>query len=146
MDRLARLKQFRDATMMSVTDLPDDMAAKIPSMYEPWAVDTEYKEGDRRSYGELLYKCRQAHTSQADWTPDKTPAIWAVVSDGSQAGTIDNPITAAKGMEYTYGLYYLDPEDNHVYLCKRIGEEEGGTIILQYLPHDLIGQYFELVK
>ena len=30
-------------------------------------------------------------------------------------------------------------------ICKRTGEEEGGTINLQYLPHELVGQYFEEV-
>ena len=27
-------------------------------------------------------------------------------------------------------------------LCQREGEEAGGTIVLQYLPHELVGQYF----
>ena len=44
-------------------------------------------------------------------------------------------------MEYTYGLYYRDPEDNLIYLCERTGEAEGGKITLQYLPHELVGQY-----
>ena len=51
------------------------------------------------------------------------------------------PFPAARGMEYEYGKYYLDPEDEKTYLCKR--GEETGTIVLQYLPHELIGQYFE---
>lgn len=32
-----------------------------------------------------------------------------------------------------------------MYICKRIGEADGGVINLQYLPHELIGQYFEAV-
>lgn len=28
----------------------------------------------------ILYKCVQAHTSQADWTPDAAPALWVRVS------------------------------------------------------------------
>ena len=47
-------------------------------------------------------------------------------------------------MEYTYGKYYLDPEDSKTYLCKR--GEETGSIVLYYLPHELIGQYFEEVS
>lgn len=61
--------------------------------------------------------------------------------DGSQ----EHPFTAARGMEYEYGKYYLDPEDSKTYLCKRTGEAEGGKVTLQYLPHELIGQYFEEV-
>ena len=91
-----------------------------------------------------IYKLLQQHdaTGNAAWTPPAIPALWAAVSKPGETGTAENPITAARGMEYTYGLYYLDPEDSKTYLCTRTGEEEGGKIILQYLPHELIGQYF----
>ena len=55
-------------------------------------------------------------------------------------GTIDDPFPAARGVEYEYGKYYLDPEDGKTYLCKR--GEETGSIVLYYLPHELVGQYF----
>lgn len=63
--------------------------------------------------------------------------------DVEHAGTKEDPIPAAKGMDYIYGKYYRDPEDGKIYLCKRTGEEDGGVINLQYLPHELVGQYFE---
>lgn len=56
----------------------------------------------------------------------------------------DDVTTAERGMEYVYGQKYLDPEDGQIYVCKRQGEAEGGKITLYYLPHELIGQYFEL--
>ena len=68
--------------------------------------------------------------------------VWSVI-DAGHAGTIDNPILAARGMEYEYGKYYLDQEDKKTYLCK-CGEETG-SIVLYYMPHELIGQYFEEV-
>lgn len=145
MTRLERLKQLRKAAMLTAEDLPDEAAVKIPTMFEPWAPDTAYEVDDRRSYGDLLYKCRQAHTSQADWTPDATPNLWAVI-DESHAGTIEDPIPAARGMDYIYGKYYLDPEDQKIYKCERTGEAEGGVINLQYLPHELIAQYFTLAS
>lgn len=126
--------------------LPDSEAAAVPSLSKPWTVGETVQPGDRRYYPltGLLYKVQegQGHTTQADWTPDKTPAMWVVV-DVEHAGTQDDPIPAAKGMEYEYGKYYSDPDDGKIYLCKRIGEAEGGKIVLQYLPHDMIGQYFE---
>ena len=67
-----------------------------------------------------------------------------VVINTSSPGTIDDPIPAARGMEYEYGKYYLDPEDGKKYLCKR--GSETGSIVLYYLPHELIGQYFEEVS
>jgi hypothetical protein len=30
-------------------------------------------------YNDLLYKCVQSHTTQLDWTPDITPALWVRV-------------------------------------------------------------------
>ena len=130
----------------SVTTLDDDTAATVPSLFTPWKPGEAVNVGDRRYYATRLYKVIQAHTTQADWTPDVTPALWAVLGDPGEAGTIDDPITAARGMEYTYGLYYFDPEDGKTYLCERIGEAEGGKIILQYLPHELIGQYFSAAE
>lgn len=126
----------------SVTALDDETAATVPSLFMPWTVGEAVEVEDRRYYAPRLYKVVQAHTTQADWTPDKTPAMWAVIGDPIETGTIDDPITAARGMEYTYGLYYFDPEDGKVYLCEREGEATGGKIILQYLPHEVVGQYF----
>lgn len=124
--------------------LSDSQAAAVPSLSKLWVVGESVKTGDRRYYPptDRLYKCVQPHTTQADWTPDKTPAMWAVI-DIAHAGTQDDPIPAAAGMEYEYGKYYSDPNDGKIYLCKRIGEADGGKIVLHYLPHELIGQYFE---
>ena len=107
-----------------------------------WEADTKYAVGDRRRHGGKVYKCLQAHTSQADWEPPAVPALWVVVNVSSP-GTIDDPIQASRGMEYEYGKYYLDPEDSKTYLCKRLNET--GTIVLYYLPHELVGHYFEEV-
>lgn len=130
----------------SVASLDDETAVTVPSLFTPWTVGEAVNVGDRRYYATRLYKVVQAHTTQADWTPDVTPALWAVLGDPGQAGTIDDPITAARGMEYEYGKYYFDPEDGKTYLCERIGEAEGGKIVLQYLPHELIGQYFSAAE
>ena len=130
----------------SVASLDDETAVTVPSLFTPWTVGEAVEVGDRRYYAPRLYKAVQAHTTQADWTPDVTPALWAVLGDPGEAGTIDDPITAARGMEYEYGLYYFDPEDGKTYLCERIGEAEGGKIILQYLPHELIEQYFSAAE
>ena len=118
----------------------------MPTMYEEWAVGELVKAGERRYYSpnETLYKCLQEHTTQEDWTPNATPALW-VALDVSHAGTIDDPIPASAGMEYEYGKYYLDPADGKTYLCAREGAENGEKVTLQFLPHDLIGQYFKEV-
>ena len=137
----ARAVKLRPIIEQAAVSLSDGEAASVPELITAWAYPVDYAEGDRRSYGGKVCKCRQAHTSQADWTPDKTPALWAVI-DAAHAGTQDDPIPAARGMEYEYGKYYLDGEDGKTYKCERIGEAAGGKIALQYLPHELLGQYF----
>lgn len=141
----AEARVLRMAIESAVVSLPDEEAADAPSLFQPWAVGEVVEPGDRRYYAPtgLLYKVRegQGHVTQADWTPDLTPALWAVV-DAAHAGTAEDPIPAARGMEYTYGLCYLDGEDGKVYRCERTDEAEGGKITLHYLPHELVGQYF----
>ena len=92
-----------------------------------------------------LYKCRNENPAfQSDWVPGiSTSALYVRVAKDTETGTRDNPIPADRGMEYIYGKYYLDPEDGLTYICQRTGEAEGGTIVLSYLPHELVGQYFE---
>lgn len=127
---------------MQAQALPDAQALEVPELYEGWAPDTAYSVQHIVSRPDgHLYRCQQGHTSQEGWEPENTPALWVVIANG-EAGTQEDPITAARGMEYQYGLYYQDPEDGKVYLCERIGEAEGGKIVLQYLPHELVGQYF----
>ena len=141
----AEARVLRMAIESAVVSLPDEEAADAPSLFQPWTVGEVVEPSDRRYYAPtgLLYKVRegQGHVTQADWTPDLTPALWAVV-DAAHAGTAEDPIPAARGMEYTYGLCYLDGEDGKVYRCERTDEAEGGKIVLHYLPHELVGQYF----
>lgn len=143
-DIVKLMQQIRAALMDFTADVSDEKAVKYPALFEPWKKDTTYAEGDRREYNGTLYKCRQAHTSQEIYPPDIVPALWTAINE-TNAGTLEDPIPAERGMEYTYGLYYKDSEDGKLYICTRTGEAEGGTVILQFLPHELVGQYFEVV-
>lgn len=136
--RAARLRPMIEA---AATSLPDSDAATAVELFPKWVYPVSYIEGNRVSDGGKLYKCQQAHTSQEGWKPSTTPALWVVI-DVAHAGTQDDPIPASRGMEYEYGKYYLDSEAGKTYLCERIGEQSGNKITLQYLPHELVGQYF----
>lgn len=124
-------------------ELSDQLALKYSAMYPVWAAGIAVEAGQRYQYGDRLYKVGQAHTTQVDWTPDATPALWTVI-DVEHAGTIDDPIPAVAGMEYEYGKYYS--EYGTIYICQRTGEAAGGKITLYYLPSQLVGQYFEVVQ
>ena len=141
-DVVEQAQAIRNSIDKVTGNLTDADAVAVADLFLPLAAGVDYAVGDRRRFSDALYKCAQAHTSQTGWEPPNVPALWAVIDSG-HAGTIDNPIPAARGMEYEYSKYYLDPEDGKTYLCKR--GEETGSIVLYYLPHELIGQYFEEV-
>lgn len=147
---MARAVELRPVIEQASASLSDGEAAKSPELFPRWAdhIGETVKPGDRRSDTDesgVLHVYRvnkgQGHTTQENWPPHSTPAVWTIINV-DHAGTQDDPIPAARGMEYTYGLYYKDPEDTKLYLCERTGEQSGNKITLQYLPHELVGQYF----
>lgn len=64
----------------AATSLTDADALKVPTMFPKWETDTAYTVGERIEHNGTLYRVVQAHTSQADWTPNVTPALWVAVS------------------------------------------------------------------
>ena len=60
--------------------LADEDALQAVELYPLWLASTAYSISERIRYNGILYRCVQAHTSQTDWTPDVTPALWTVVS------------------------------------------------------------------
>ena len=150
---MARAAELRPMIEQAAKSFTDTEAAKSPELVARWAdhIGEVVEPGDRMSDTDndgVLHVYRvndgHGHTTQADWPPHSTPAMWTII-DLEHSGTQDDPIPAARGMEYTYGLYYKDPEDTKLYKCERTGEQSGGKIILQYLPHELVGNYFTAV-
>lgn len=85
MNKLQAAEQLRKALQMFAQTLTDDEAMEIATVYPVWAVDTAYKANEMVTFGEnevgdpQLYRCVQSHTSQSDWTPDVTPALWTAI-------------------------------------------------------------------
>ena len=73
-------QEVRAAMDAAGAQLDDAAALDAMAIYPVWEIGTAYAVNDRRRYGANLYKCVQAHTSQADWTPDAVPALWVKVS------------------------------------------------------------------
>lgn len=83
-------------------------------------------------------------------TKENVPSLIDIINPVTteESGTQENPIVivdndiAHNGYLYTYGKYYK--WNNVVYLCKRQGESDGGTIKLFYTPDKLLIHYFVL--
>ena len=109
--------------------LTDEQRESINSTYPTWEVGKAYTEGDIVNYENSLYKVVQSHTSQEDWKPSDTPAIYTpylnvnvetdegdveIISDFKQPqGAHD---AYAKGDKVVFnGSVYESTMDNNVY-------------------------------
>ena len=150
-DLLTLARNLRPYIEEAAQSLPDTDGLKAKALYPRWEKLVQLgsvtaEAGYRFTYGGDLYKCVNANpVFQSDWVPGNGTAALYVRVDESHAGTLADPIPAARSMEYVYGMHYSDPEDGKTYLCTRTGEADGGTITLHYLPHELVGMYFQEV-
>ena len=70
-------------------NLPDEQAAQVPMLFEEFdGRGVAYAVGKKVMYKGVLYKVIQAHTSQADWTPDAAPSLFAKVINETVDGSI----------------------------------------------------------
>lgn len=85
MNRMQAAEQLRKALQMFASSLSDEQAMEVVAVYDPWQIGKTYAMGEFLTYGvngvgdPQLYKVVQAHTSQADWTPDVTPALYVAI-------------------------------------------------------------------
>ena len=59
-------------------------AGEHKELFTGWKADSAYTVGQYRKYAEKLYRCIQAHTSQAGWEPDAAASLWAVAADPAE--------------------------------------------------------------
>lgn len=69
----ARAASIAFVALAESGQIDDVTASENVSQFSPWAYPVAYAVGNIRAYGGELYRCNQAHTSQADWTPPATP-------------------------------------------------------------------------
>lgn len=75
------LLKIRRLIEKASASLPDTDALEAVELFPMWEVGHAYNAGDRVRYDGKLYRCNQGHTSQEDWTPDVTPALWTNVAE-----------------------------------------------------------------
>ena len=71
-DGMTMLQQAVTLLKGQVDDLDDEQAIEVPALFPAWAdfIGKQVEVDKRMFYGGRLWKVLQAHTVQADWTPD----------------------------------------------------------------------------
>ena len=78
-------EQMRKVLQMFAQTLTDEQAMEIATVYPAYEVGRAYSVDELFTYGindvgdPQLYRVVQAHTSQSDWTPDATPALYTPI-------------------------------------------------------------------
>ena len=98
----------------AAASLDDSDALSAVELFPEWKPDTAYTVGIRVRYDGVLYRCEQAHTSQPDWTPDKTPALWTEVAEPGTIPVWKQP-TGAQDAYMTGDKVHYPGEDDSVY-------------------------------
>lgn len=75
-----KARKLRQRILQASVSLPDEDAIEAVELFDNWGPNKDYIVDQRLRYGEKLYKVNQAHTSQRDWTPDITPALYTEVA------------------------------------------------------------------
>lgn len=76
---------IREAMDVAGATLSDEKALECVRLYRPWEVGKAYAVDEFLTYGTngvgdpQLYKVAQAHTSQADWTPDTAVSLFVAI-------------------------------------------------------------------
>jgi hypothetical protein len=62
--------------LVLAVNLSDEEMADLVNLYDDWTTGVDLVAGDIVRHGGKLYRVVQAHTTQADWTPPATPALF----------------------------------------------------------------------
>lgn len=116
----------------AAVSLPDEDALEAVELFPLWKPATEYAVDIRIRFEGKLYKCVQAHTSQEDWTPDITPALWVDVAEPGTIPVWRQPTGAHDAYMKDDLVHYPEIDDpvyislidNNVYAPDQYGWEE----------------------
>ena len=120
---------------INTLNVDDNTALRMTTFYPEWAADTEYTTGYKAQRSGRLWRCLQAHTSQAGWEPENAASLWTEICE-SHSGTLEDPIPYNGNMALESGKYYS--QDGKVYRCTR----DTGNPVYNVLS-ELVGLYVE---
>ena len=112
----AKAKQLRQLIEQLAVTLDDETALTDVELFPIWTIDRVYAVGDKVQRNSKLWRCLQAHTSQAGWEPENAASLWTEICE-SHAGTLEDPIPYNGNMALESGKYYS--QNSKIYRCTR---------------------------
>ena len=79
----------QEAVAVAIGYLSDEQALSVPSLFEEWNPNKNFKAGTRYRRDGILYKCLQDHVGQADWAPEIAPSLFAKVLTSDDGTVLD---------------------------------------------------------
>jgi len=107
--------KLRQLIELAATYLNDEDALDGVELFPAWSVGTDYAAGIRVRYDGNLYRCEQAHTSQAGWEPPNVPALWTEVAKPGEIPVWKQPTGAQDAYNKGDKVHY-PTEDDPVYV------------------------------
>ena len=80
----------------------DDAVTAVAALFPDWTPGVKVQPGDVLAWDGTLVECIQAHTAQADWTPDKVPALFRIHRTPSMTAWQPG-IAVEVGERFTFG-------------------------------------------
>ena len=114
-------EQLRQELNEIISEMTDEEAIERPILFPNWKPGKEYTVNERIRYGGRIFKVLQNHTSQDDWTPSRSPSLFAEIltsEDGEpqewQQPSSTNPYLTGDKVIYN-GLVYESLIDNNTW-------------------------------
>lgn len=123
---------------INTLSVDDQTACRMKEFYPAWSAGVSYAAGYKVQDNVRLWRCLQAHTSQAGWEPENVPALWEELCETHDGSRYD-PIPYHGNMALENGKYYI--QDGVTYLCSR----DTGSPVYHPLS-ELVGIYVEKVN
>ena len=80
----------------------DAAVAEVAALFPDWTPGAKVKPGDVLAWDGTLVEVIQGHTTQADWTPDKVPALFRIHRTPEMTAWVAG-IAVAAGERFAFG-------------------------------------------
>ena len=102
----SKLYQLREIIEKATASLADEDALSAVELFPTWEAGKSYEANARVLFNGKLYKVNQSHTSQEDWTPENTPALFSEVA-------MPNEIPEWKQPQGAHDAYHIGDKVTH---------------------------------